>query len=39
MVNATAAVTGSASGGSSLTVVGDADVQVETSGGSQVVRE
>jgi hypothetical protein len=39
MVNATVAVTGSASGGSSLTVVGDADVQVETSGGSQVVRE
>jgi hypothetical protein len=38
-VNASDAVTGSASGGSSLTVFGDAELRVETSGASEVARE
>jgi hypothetical protein len=38
-VNASEAVTGSASGGSRLTLLGDADLAVKTSGGSEVARE
>jgi len=38
-VNASHAVTGSASGGSRLTLLGDAELSVETSGASEVERE